>query len=82
MHCSAQLRIIYHNGSTWCSEKGLAERELERHKWSISAHKAGENSNIALSISAAPLRPWDQLRLPSPALFNGPPSPHVNLLLQ
>lgn len=44
------LWIIYHNGSTWCSERGLAERELEHHKRSISANKAGENSNISLSI--------------------------------
>lgn len=72
VHCSAQLRIIYHNGSTWCSERGLAERELEHHKRSISANKAGENSNISLSISGrSPSHrslPWYQLFLPSPPL--------------
>lgn len=55
VHCSAQLRIVYHNGSTWCSERGLAEQELEHHKLSISANKAGENSNISLSASLAAL---------------------------
>lgn len=72
VHCSAQLRIIYHNGSTWCSERGLAERELEHHKWSILANKAGENSNISLSISlCSPSHLsllWYQLFLPSPPL--------------
>lgn len=92
VHCSAQLRIFlfiyffFYNGSTWCSERGLTEQELERHEWSISANKAGENSNISLGISCrSPSRLF-----PSPVSafppfssgFNVPPSPHVNLLLQ
>lgn len=49
-YCLAQLRIIYHNRSTWCSGKGLPEQELEHHKRSVSANKEGENSNISLRI--------------------------------
>lgn len=62
--------FFFYNGSTWCSERGLVEQELERHEWSISANKAGENSNISLSISRhSPWRPSllrYQLFLPSP----------------
>ena len=85
--CSAQLRIIYHNRSTWCSEKACTEQELEHHNQSISANKESENSNIFPRIylgspSQLSLAPPSQLFPPFLDAFNMPPSPHVNLLLQ
>lgn len=85
-YCLAQLKIIYHNRSTWCSGKGLPEQELEQHKRSVSANKEGENSNISLHIyrcspSHLSLSLYISFSLPRSA-FNMPPSPHVNLLLQ
>lgn len=49
-HCSAQLRIIYHNRSTWCSKKARTEQELEHHNQSVLANKEGEYSNIFFRI--------------------------------
>lgn len=90
-HCWAQSRIIYHNRSTWCSEKNkinALEQELEHHNQSISANKENENSNIFRRIylrSSPYLAPSSLHRSFSvtfSAALNMPPSPHVNLLLQ